>query len=145
LLDSKGNGLNGGEVQWFNGSWHSFGTTGAGGSASNRLAPGNYDFRMGYAGGQMEKWQNVQANPTVIFQTAMVLVQLKNHQGNGISGGTAQYYSGSWYNIGTTDSNGVVTVELLPVTYAFSIDYSQAHYQIQQNILWSPNVIFQVS
>jgi len=144
LLDSRGIGLSGGEVQWFNGSWHTFGTTGADGSVDNTLPSGNYDFRVTYADGQVEKWQNVQANPTVTFQTVKVAVQLKTHLGNGISGGVAQYYSRSWHNIGTTDRNGLVTVELLATTYVFSIDFNHAHYEVQQNVLWSPNVILQI-
>jgi len=144
LLESRGSGLNGGEVQWFNGSWHSFGTTGADGSVGNKLPSGNYNFRMTYAGGQIEKWQNVQANQIVVFQTVNVVVQLKNSLGNGISGGVVEYYGGSWRNIGTTDSSGMVTVELLAVTYGFSMDYNHAHNEKWQNVLWSPNVIFQI-
>jgi hypothetical protein len=99
---------------------------------------------MTYADGQVEKWQNVQANPTVTFQTVSVAVQLKNHLGNGIRGGVAQYYSRSWHDIGTTDSNGIVTVQMLPTTYTFSIDFNHTHYEVQQNVLWSPNVVLQI-
>lgn len=142
LLDSLGNGLSGGLVQYFNGSWHTFGTTGTGGAVSSMLLPDNYDFRMTYAYGQVEKWQNVRANPTVVFQTLNVAVELKDGFGNRVGGGVVRYYSDSWHDIGTTDSSGAVKIELLATTYNFSMDCNLGHSEKSQNIGWSANVIF---
>ena len=145
LVDSNGNGLSGGVVQYFNGSWSSFGTTSVDGSVSKKLLLGNYDFRMTYTDGQVEKWQNV-AESTVTFQTVNVQVQLKNSFGVGVSGGVVEYYSGGgWHAIGVTDSRGLVAVELLAATYDFSMNYNHAHSEKWQNIDWSSNVIFQTS
>ena len=143
LLDSRNNALTGGVVQYFDGSWHSFGTTGSDGSVSMVLAKGNYAFRMTFANGQIEKWQNVGSNPTVVFQTVRVVVELKNSAGTGIGGGVAKYYSGSWYAFGTTGSDGTLSMELLPINYAFSIDYAHGHQEKWQNVGSNPTVVFQ--
>lgn len=57
-----------------------------------------------------------------------------------------KYHSGgSWHNIGTTDSTGMVAMELLAVTYNVSIDYNHSHNEKMQNIEWSSNLILQTS
>ena len=143
LLDSTGHGLMGGRVDYYsNSSWHAFGITGVDGSVSNMLLPDNYDFRMTYAYGQVGEWQNVRANPMVVFQTVNVAVELKDGLGNGISGGAVRYYGGSWHDIGTTGGTGTVRLELLATTYNFSMDYNNVHSEKSQNVGWSSDVIF---
>jgi hypothetical protein len=55
----------------------------------------------------------------------------------------AKYYSGGWHDIGTTDSSGQVSMELLPINYAFSIDYAHGHNEKWQNVGTNPAVTFQ--
>ncbi|MBA4392197.1 MAG: hypothetical protein C0407_01460 [Desulfobacca sp.] len=87
-------------------------------------------------------------NETVKSQTYTILntivtVHLKDSNGNPLSGGVVQYYSGSWKDFGTTDANGQVSKELKIGSYSFSMTYAYGRQEKAQNIGNDPNVIFQ--
>ena len=142
LRDSTGNPLSGGVVQYYSGGWQVFGTTDASGRVSKELQPGTYTFSMNYGSARQEKSQNVATNPTVVFQTTKVTVQLKDSTGALMDTGTLQYYSGGWRDIGST-SGGQLTKELLPGSYTFSMNYAFARQEKAQNIASNPTVVFQ--
>jgi hypothetical protein len=142
LKDSIGALLSGGVVQYYSGGWQDFGTTDASGKVSKELMPGTYTFSMNYAYARQEKAQNTATNPTVVFQTIGVAVQLKDSTSALIDTGTVQYYSGGWRDIGAT-SGGQVTKELLPGSYTFSMNYAYARQEKAQNITTDPTVVFQ--
>ena len=140
--DSAGRPLSGGIVQYYYGYWQVFGTTDANGLVSKKLVPGVYIFSMNYAYGRQEKSQNVAVNPTVLFQTARVTVQLRDSTGTALDTGTVQYYSGGWLDIGST-SGGNISKELLPLTYSFSMNYAYGRQEKSQNVAVNPTVLFQ--
>jgi len=141
LKDSNGNPLDTGTVLYYAGAWLSFGTT-SGGSATRELLPGTYQFRMTYASTSSQISQNIDANPTVVFQTRAVVVRLIDSQGGALDTGTATYYGGSWLSFGST-SGGQVTKQLLPGTYAFTMSYAFGAQQKSQDIGADPVVTFQ--
>ena len=142
LKDSTGGPLSGGVVQYYSGGWQTFGTTDASGRVSRELQPGTYTFGMNYAFARQEKSQNIASNPTVVFQTTNVTVQLKDSTGALMDTGTVQYYSGGWRDIGST-SGGQVSKQLLPGTYTFSMNYAFARQEKAQNIATNSTVVFQ--
>ncbi|MCW5884351.1 MAG: T9SS type A sorting domain-containing protein [Candidatus Kapabacteria bacterium] len=133
LLDSEGNGLEGGDVKYYAGSWKDFGTTDNDGVAQkNYFLEGNYKWRMTYKGGVQEFWHKIvdadENTHIVTFQTQEVTVELKNSSNAAITDqlGTVMYYAGSWktFGTGTLDANGKATEELLPLNYKFRMSYS---------------------
>ena len=58
--------------------------------------------------------------------------------------GKAQYYAGGWRDIGNT-TGGKVSIELLPLTYPFSMDYAFARQEKSQNVGTTPTVTFQTT
>jgi len=142
LKDSTGNPLSGGVVQYYSGGWQVFGTTDASGQVTKELRPASYTFRMTYAFRRQQKSQNVAADPTVVFQTIGVTVQLKDSTASLMDTGTVQYYSGGWRDIGST-SGGQVSKELLPASYTFRMTYAFRRQQKSQNIAADPSVVFQ--
>jgi len=77
--------------------------------------------------------------------TVTVTVKLLSSNGNGLSGGVVQYYSGGWRSFGTTGSDGTVSMALPPSTYNFRISYAGASLQKSQNVGTNPNVVFQTT
>jgi hypothetical protein len=130
LKDHNGNLLAGGTAEFYTGSWHGIsGTTVSSGTNPQiELLPGNYIFNMNY------NYYTQQTSSTSIsgttqdvnFQTVLVTMNLKDHSGNMLAGGAAQYYTGSWHSItGTTVSSGTnPQIELLPGSYIFNMNYN---------------------
>jgi hypothetical protein len=130
-----------GKVQYYSGGWWVLGTT-AGGTVSKELLPYNYKFRMTYSKASNEKYQDVGVNPEVAFQTVHARVGLKDSQGHSMDTGEVKYYSGGWWDFGTT-SNGVASNELLPYNYKFRMTFAKASNEKYQDVGTDPNVVFQ--
>jgi Chitobiase/beta-hexosaminidase C-terminal domain len=144
LKDSTGNPLSGGVVQYYSGGWQAFGTTDASGQASKELAPARCSFRMTYAFASQDKSQDIATDPTVVFKTSGVTVQLKDSNEALMDSGAVQYYSGGWRNFGTT-SGGQVNKELLPANFSFRMTYGFASQDKSQNIGADPTVVFKTT
>jgi len=61
---------------------------------------------------------------TVVYSTSVVMtprtvsIRLVDSKGNGISGGTVQYYNGTWLSLGTTDVNGYACMAFPTPTFS---------------------------
>ena len=143
LTDSHSNPLAGGAAQYLSGVWKTIGTTGVDGTITAAIAPGTYAFAITYKGGRIQKNQDIGSNPTVSFQTTAVTVRLQDSLGNPLSGGTAQFFAGSWQDIGVTGSDGTTSTELLPYSYAFSMTFGGGRIQKNQDISATTLVVFQ--
>jgi len=132
--DASGNHtLESSDVEYYAGGWHSFGS----GSTTNgvetmELLPygAAYSFSLNYMGGRQQiSFVDITTTPVVSFQTAVADIYLKDQSNNGIAGGNASFYAGGWHNIGATDANGHISIELLPVTYSFAMSYASKYNQ----------------
>ena len=143
LKNSLGISLDPGSARYYSGAWRDVGNT-SGGEVASELLPGNYSFAMTYGSAQQQKTQNVATNPIVLFQTVNVALEMRNSGNALIDTGTTQYYAGSWLNFGAT-SGGLVTRELLPVSYSFRMTYEGSQSQITQNVATNSVVVFQTT
>jgi len=96
LLDSQGNLIPGGTVQYYASGWKEFGEA-INGETSKELLPKEYSFRMSYGGASLDQKQDIGENSTVVFQTVNTTVQLKDSQGNLLTGGTATPEVGNFF------------------------------------------------
>ena len=132
-----------GTGSYYASGWHSLGNT-SGGQITLEMLPGTYSFAMVYNGERNQVSQNISADPTVVFQTDLVTLQLKNSSDALIDTGTGSYYASGWHNLGNT-SGGQITLEMLPGTYSFAMVYNGERNQVSQNISADPTVVFQTN
>lgn len=142
LRDSTGNPLSGGLVSYYDGAWKTFGVTDATGLVSKELPDGSYTFAVTYEGTINQKVQNTGTNKSVMFQTTLVKLLLKDSQGNLLDGGSGSYYADKWRGIGAANG-GEVSKELLPGTYTFAMTYEGTINQIVQDTTANSAVVFQ--
>ena len=134
LKNSLGNLIDLGTVQYYSGAWRSFGTT-SNGVAYKELLPINYSFRMTYEFVSNDKQQNLNINPVVDFSTVLCSVKVsKTNNNEPINNAAVKYYSGAWRNLGTTNSDGITTKELLPANLSFRATSGTVSLDKQQDI-----------
>ncbi|MDI4649897.1 stalk domain-containing protein [Cohnella hashimotonis] len=141
LIDSQGHPLAGASVDYYDAGWKTFGTTDASGTASKALPDKSYTFHVNYEGTRLDIAQDTGVDPVVVFQTVNVKLQLKDSQGNPLSGGVASYYATGWKTFGDV-TDGEVSKELLPGNYTFHVDYEGTRLDIAQDTGVNPVVDF---
>ncbi len=139
LEDHSGNPLNGGPASYYASGWHDLGNT-SGGQLSLEMLPGTYSFAMVYQGERNQTSQNIGNDPTVVFRTIPVTVELTSSNNDQLTG-TASYYASGWHDLGSTNG-GPITVEMLPGTYSFAMVYQGERNQMNQNIGENATVSF---
>lgn len=128
-------------------SWVYWGCTGADGTISRTLQPGNWYFEVSYANTMMSRSVTVGTEPlTLEFQTMLVTVQLNTCTGVGLEGGNVRYFGnvspGSPNTFGKTGADGRVSRELFPGTFRFDIEYKQTFTAKSQDVGANPVVTF---
>ncbi|MCL4279087.1 MAG: hypothetical protein KJZ60_05285, partial [Ignavibacteriaceae bacterium] len=107
-----------GTVQYYADAWRTFGTT-SNGVAYKELLPINYSFRMTYEYVPNDKQQDISVNSTVTFATVLCTLKVTNFNNQPLAGASTKYYSTAWRDIGLTNSEGIITKELLPKNLSF--------------------------
>jgi hypothetical protein len=134
-----------------NGAYVNFGDgiLGTSGSKTENVATGIHRFKLTYQACTQDKQQNVSTNPTVLFQTKFVTVELRNSTNAFItdSGATITWQpgsAGSYVNFGdgVVNADGKESMEVLPLIHRFRLKY-QGTQDKQQNISTNPTVLFQ--
>ena len=139
LKSSSGESLEG-EAKYYAGGWKTFGEDGKT-PETMELLPASYTFGVTYAGGYVQKSQNVASDPDVVFETVSVSFTLKSSKGDSLEG-DAKYYAGGWKTFGT-DGKTPETMELLPVSYTFGVTYMGGYMQKAQDVAADANVVFE--
>ncbi|MDG0794949.1 stalk domain-containing protein [Cohnella ginsengisoli] len=140
LKDSQGNPLGGGVASYYAAGWKTFGNV-TDGEVAKELLPGNYTYHVDYEGTRLDKAQDTGVDPVVTFQTVNVKLQLKDSQGNPLSGGEASYYATGWKTFGSVNG-GEASKELLPGNYTFHVDYEGTRMDKAQDTGVDPVVVF---
>ncbi|PYI53340.1 DUF4962 domain-containing protein [Paenibacillus flagellatus] len=88
---------------------------------------------------------NVEAAQSLAFtlDLSVVRVQLKDSQGNPLSGGVVQYYDGAWNELGVTDATGTAMKALPDKSYTFHVLYEGNTQQKTHNTATNAEVLFQ--
>ena len=133
LKNSLGNPIDVGTVQYYAGTWRSFGTT-TNGVATKELLPINYSFRMTHEFLSKDKQQNLSTNPVVEFTTVLCTVKVSNTSNQPLNNANVKYYAGAWRDLGVTNTEGITTKELLPQNISFRASYGSASQDKQQDI-----------
>ena len=145
LKDSDGNLTNGGVVRAGVGGWPVIGNTGDDGQGTlyHEHFPGTFKYRMSFNGTSEEQQHDV--STPFIFQTVQAVIQLIDHNGDPLDGGTVRFGIGGWPVIGTTgdDAPGTVHRELFAGNYNFRMSYNHGTEQKNANI--NTPVIFQTA
>jgi len=141
LIDSNGDGLEGGTAKYYKSGWHTIGTTPANGTLFTLIdgTLGNLTFKMFYGGASQQKSQNVSVDGTVVFQTTLVTMKLLDTGDNELAG-TSKYYASGWKTFGSGTTT--TTMEMLPVNYTFKVYYGGSSQQKSQNVGNDPLVVF---
>jgi hypothetical protein len=139
--NSKGNPMpaplgDTGIVQFNSGGWQNYGST-SNGIVTKELLPVKYTFRLTYNGSSVSIAQNVDSNVTVVFSTVLCTVSVTNAAGSLLNNATVSYNAGGWKVIGTT-TNGIVTIELLPVKIQFRAAYGSKQQSVTQDVSTNP-------
>ncbi len=140
LLNSQGNSIDTGIVQYNAGGWKDFGTT-TNGIAYKELLAKNYNFRMTYKSINNTKAQNLDSSNTVSFPTVLCNVRVTNSSGKLLDDAIVTYYKSGWKPFGTT-INGITSSELLPANITFRVQYGSTRQQKAQDIRLNPDVEF---
>jgi protocatechuate 3,4-dioxygenase beta subunit len=145
----------GATITWQAGSAGSYvifgdGAVNADGKESMEVLPLTHRFRLTYKACTQEKQQNVSTNPTVLYQTQNVTVELKNSTNNYIidSGATITWQAGSAgsyviFGDGTVNADGKESMEVLPLTHRFRLTYQACTQEKQQNVSTNSTVLYQ--
>ncbi|GEM_PF-2561193 len=141
LLDSNGDGLEGGIGSYYLSGWKSAGTTDTDGNIFVLLDEDvtKLSVRMKWAG-YTQQQSNVDITTTnpVIFQTIPMVARLEDSGGNGLADGVASYYASGWKSLGTTAADGnTPALELLPGKYSFRMKY--LGYSLQKSNIIIPD------
>lgn len=143
VLNSQGGGIAGAAVQYYAGGWHSMPATGNDGRSTVELLPANLSFGATVEGIYNQREQNTAQSPTVTFQATKTTISVVGSNGKGIAGAAIQYYAAGWRQLGSTNSNGVVTADLLPGNIPFGATLGGVYNQVSVDISTNPSVTFQ--
>ncbi|NLX64234.1 MAG: hypothetical protein GX022_05595, partial [Clostridiaceae bacterium] len=103
LLDSKGKGIAGANINYYDSAWrNNQGTTDDNGTALIVIdgSPSKPTIQVSHKGGKIQKQQVIKENSFYDFQTVLVTLELLNSKGNTIDPENyqAQFYVGKWQN-----------------------------------------------
>ena len=109
---------------------------------SMELLPGTYRFHFRNAGRMDLTFSGC------TFTRSVFALKLIDSSGNGIAGGTGQYYDSGWQSIpGSTGSDGILlhAISGLKNTLTFRLSYGGATQEKSQNVATDPIVVFQIN
>ena len=141
LRDSQSQLMDEGTVKYYAGGWREFGVTSSG-IAKKELLPNSYKFRMTFEYASNDLTQDISVDPTVVFKTVSVQIELRSSQNQLMDEDTVKYYAGGWRDFNVT-SGGIAVKELLPNSYKFRMSYAYASEDKTQDVVSNPTVSFQ--
>lgn len=143
LASSINEGIENGQVKYYDGSWINLGVTDQSGTFFGLLDGNkakNLTFGMTLNGGYVQKAQNLASDSHVLFQTKNVELRLISSKGELLKG-EGRFYAGSWQKFANGETKSYM--EMLPTSYSFGVTYLGGYIQKTQNISTDPVVEFQ--
>jgi len=143
-------GIEGASLKYYASGWKSYssGSTDSTGKASMELLAGSYKVRLTYGGASEDLNQDITTDPIYNFSTIQAKVKFTMNDGTTpIMGATVRYYASGWktFGTGTTDANGEITMETMPLTFKIRLTYRGASEDITRDLSDEPLVHFQTT
>jgi hypothetical protein len=143
LLDHNGNLLTADELRYRDGTntYQSLGTNIS--SAPIEMLPLSYYFQATLLGHTQTRLVNVTSENPVVFQTALVTVELNDHNGADLSAEELLYRHGdnTYHSLGTTTTGQ--SIEMLPLSYYFQATWLGHTQSRLVNVTSENPVVFQ--
>ena len=141
FVDSAGVGIPDALVEiQSNGEWTELGHTDPSGLLSTELLPESRSFRVHHAGRRLRVRQDLADESTVRFGTVRSSVIVQSPDGAPVAGVAVEAQGGQWLPLGSTDAEGRVEAELLPLRTRFRLSHEGLRMQIQQDLAAEPTV-----
>jgi hypothetical protein len=108
---------------------------------------GNWDVTVSVFNTSQSKTVYIGTDPvTISFQTSKITVKLETCAGTPLAGGKVRsrgnVSAGTWFEWGTTGSDGTISKEIFPGNWWFSVEYRQTYTEKQQDVGTKPAVTF---
>ena len=141
FADSAGSAIPGAliEIQ-SNGQWTELGRTDPAGQLTTELLPESRSFRVSHAGRRLRVRQDIVEDPTVRFATVRSAVVVQSPDGTPLPGVEVDAHGEGWSALGSTDANGRVEAELLPLRTRFRLSHEGLRMQVRQDLAEEPTV-----
>ncbi|MFN3215431.1 MAG: hypothetical protein ACE367_02935 [Acidimicrobiales bacterium] len=145
VVSSSGEPVEGARVQWHGAVWREAGATGVDGTARFETWDQAIPVQVWLNGRVHRIDQNVGVDPTMVFETTEVVVEVVSSSGEPVAGAQVQWHGGVWREAGRSDADGTARFETWAQTIPVQVVLDGRTKRIDQNVRWDPRIVFETT